>query len=244
VGGDAYSRRWELTPAEAGGAAAAGDVAAADPDRIERPEFANKVKPFERQQASIKGMMVSTLPTGQMIGFAGDIIMTTKTVGTARSRVRVIRRLGPDMLTALDESIRAVLVRYPHWDNRQLLEVSFEDKYSAKDGGSAGTAFALLMMSILEGFEIQPDLAVTGDIAVNWKVLKVGGVSAKIQGCRRRRASHAPIARRTSRRRWTRSKRCRRRSRAAGRRTCTATRRRRRSTRCSRRCPTTSRRGC
>ncbi len=38
------------------------------------------------------------------------------------------------------------------------------------------------MLSLLEGFEIDPQFAVTGDITVDWKVREIGGVPAKLMG--------------------------------------------------------------
>jgi hypothetical protein len=85
------------------------------------------------------------------------------------------------MKISFDEAVRAVKVRYPKWSGGRF-DVSFDDKYTGIDGGSAGTAFAILMLSSLEGFEVDPQFAITGDIAVNSKVLEIGGVPHKLEG--------------------------------------------------------------
>jgi hypothetical protein len=60
--------------------------------------------------------------------------------------------------------------------------LTFEDKYVAHDGGSIGTAIGTMILSCIQGFTIDPSVAITGDISVNGKVRAIGGVSAKIKG--------------------------------------------------------------
>ncbi|HEY4328519.1 MAG TPA: S16 family serine protease [Phycisphaerae bacterium] len=99
-------------------------------------------------------------------------------------------KVGQEMQTSFDEAVRAVQVRYPTWEPARI-EFSFGDKYTPHDGGSAGTCFAVLLLSELEGFEVDPKCAVTGDITVNWKVKKIGGLPEKLRGAA---ASHCVIA--------------------------------------------------
>jgi hypothetical protein len=89
--------------------------------------------------------------------------------------------VGPEMTTSFDEAVRAVGMRYPKWEPGKI-EFSFGDKYTPHEGGSAGTCFAVMLLSELEGFEIDPKVAVTGDITVDWKVRKIGGLPAKVRG--------------------------------------------------------------
>ena len=70
---------------------------------------------------------------------------------------------------------------YPNW-NVETAEISFEDKYTKHDGGSIGAAVGTMIMSVIQGFAIDPDLAITGDISANGKVRAIGGVSAKLHG--------------------------------------------------------------
>ncbi|MEM9400185.1 MAG: S16 family serine protease [Verrucomicrobiota bacterium] len=66
--------------------------------------------------------------------------------------------------------------------NGDFFEFSFGDKYSPKDGGSAGTAFCILMESLVQGFEIDQNLSVTGDITIDGKIREVGGIPFKLDG--------------------------------------------------------------
>jgi len=49
------------------------------------------------------------------------------------------------------------------------------------------------MLSTLEGFDINPKCAITGDITVDWKVRKVGGVTAKLRGAALDKCLYAAI---------------------------------------------------
>ncbi len=177
-------------------------------DAIERPQYLHRSKTFAREQATIKALVVHVGDDGRMVGLATDVIATAQDrpqrsadrlgegatdvvvaePGSARSHtVRVHEGLellgetGKEMRISLDEAMRAVRMRYPDWGG-QWIEISFGDKYTPKDGGSAGAAFGVLMLSILEGIDLDPAVAVTGDVTVDWKIRKIGGVPAKLRG--------------------------------------------------------------
>ena len=135
--------------------------------------------PIARRQSSIKGLAVVGAPNGQLVGVSSDVIATVLP-SDEHNGARFARDAGKDMSTALEEAIRVVRVRHPTWDDADI-QISFEDKYSKQDGGSAGTAFAVVLLSLFEGFEVDPQTAITGDITVDWKTRKVGGVDAKIR---------------------------------------------------------------
>ena len=152
-----------------------------DPNVIVRKEFITKPKAFDSSLATARGMLVGKLADGQQVGFVVDVIVQA----SEHDRVPVDfargNTIGEQMRISMDEAIRAVRARYPQWEKRSI-RFSFGEKYSDKDGGSAGATFALLTLSLLEGFEIDPDLAVTGDILVNWKIKRVGAIPEKIRG--------------------------------------------------------------
>lgn len=150
-----------------------------DPDTIVRPEYQNKIKLIKRVHATLRGLLITQLDSGGWAGKTSDIIITA--TPNKSPDVRFVRPVGQEMTTSFDEAVRAVKLRYPKWDNKKL-EISFSDKYSQKDGGSAGAAFGVLLLSMLENVELDPKVGVTGDIAVNWKVLQVGGVATKVNG--------------------------------------------------------------
>ncbi|MEM9446279.1 MAG: S16 family serine protease [Verrucomicrobiota bacterium] len=90
--------------------------------------------------------------------------------------------IGSQMAIALDEGLRMIKTRHQNVTHGGYFEFSFGDKYTPKDGGSAGTAFSLLMESIVTGIELDESMSVTGDITIDGKVRAVGGIPHKING--------------------------------------------------------------
>lgn len=136
---------------------------------------------FLKSLSSIKGLVVSTLSNGKMLGSTLDIIATSKPIASStKGRISFARKVGEDMGTSFVEAKRYVERKYPFWEPRRT-ELSFGDKYSSKDGGSAGAAFTILMLSLFEYFEIDPKVAITGDLTVDGKIRGVGGVAAKVR---------------------------------------------------------------
>jgi hypothetical protein len=168
------------------------------PDASGRPR--SPESELARTQATIKGLVVNVLDTGDMVGQAMEITATAAPAGAAVPAptypypaipstlgaaalphvIRLRGTAGEQMMIALGEACRTAQQRYPHWQ-RRAVEISFGDKYSAKDGGSAGAAFTVLLLSLLDGFEIDPKCAMTGDVTVTGSVTRVGGIPDKIR---------------------------------------------------------------
>lgn len=138
-------------------------------------------QPFVRRQSTIKGMVVLIDGSGRMAGGLSEDIITVMPGKAPPGGARFMREVGKEMQVAMDEAVRAVRVRYPLWEEADV-QISFDDKFTKLDGPSAGTAFALLMLSALEGFDIDQNIAITGDITVDGKLRKIGGVDPKIRG--------------------------------------------------------------
>ncbi len=90
--------------------------------------------------------------------------------------------VGPDMGRAAAEVLRAMQVKYKGMPSNHNVRFGFSDKWGGKDGPSAAVACALLLESLLDGFEIPDNLAVTGDMNADQTVQPVGGVADKIRG--------------------------------------------------------------
>lgn len=137
-----------------------------------------------RAQVSILTLSVLQLPSGEQLGQASRLILTA-TRGHPREGdpipVSFTIPVGSDMQLVLDDVARAIDVRYRIGGVKKL-ELSFEDKYTPKDRGSIGAPIATLMLSLIRNFEIDPDLAMTGDVAADARVEKVGGIAAKLRG--------------------------------------------------------------
>jgi hypothetical protein len=138
---------------------------------------------FLRNQSSIRGLFVVQMKTGQRLGSAQDIIATLERTRPDRETIAdFAAEIAKDTRISLDEAVRLLKVRYPVWEAGHRIRFSFGDKYTKQAGGSAGGAFAVLLLSLLEGSQIDPDFAMTGDVTVDGKIRKVGAVPEKIHG--------------------------------------------------------------
>jgi Lon protease (S16) C-terminal proteolytic domain len=133
-------------------------------------------------QTSIKSLEVTVEDSGLMLGQTSEVVLTvTRSESPKLVTVQFATPIGHDMGLARDEALRFIHVTYPNW-NAAKAEISFEDKYDNHDGGSIGAAVGTMILSVIQGFQIDPDVAITGDISANGKVRAIGGVYAKLHG--------------------------------------------------------------
>jgi len=138
---------------------------------------------FGARIASIHALLVSPLESGGNAAAAmrlGATIAPTQRGGTIT--VSFNQPVGEDMRRTSDEVFRCMYVRHGALPEKTHLEFSFADKWGGKDGPSAGVACALLVESLLKGFAIPDEVAVTGDLNADSSVQPVGGVADKIRG--------------------------------------------------------------
>jgi hypothetical protein len=142
------------------------------------------ITPVSKLQVSAEGLAILQLDSGEMLGQATRIILTA-TSGEPRERdsipVTFTVPVGHDMQLVLDDVARAINVHY-RLGGVKKLELSFEDKYTLKDGGSVGAAIGTLMLSMIRGFDIDSKIAITGDVTADGRIEKVGGIAAKLRG--------------------------------------------------------------
>jgi hypothetical protein len=133
-------------------------------------------------QASIKSLEIFDTDTGLMLGKTSELVLTTTPGKQARSiEMKFVGRTGQEMNMAREEATRYIRVNYPKWYVDEA-ELTFEEKDVEHDGASVGAALGTLLRSVLQGFEIDSDVAITGDISANGKLRAIGGVSAKLTG--------------------------------------------------------------
>lgn len=90
-------------------------------------------------------------------------------------------KIGWQMRKSLKECYINLMASHPTWSLHDVV-VSFEDNHSPQDGPSASTVFCLLMTSLQEGIELDPKVAITGDMSADLNVRPIGGVRSKIMG--------------------------------------------------------------
>ena len=131
---------------------------------------------------SVNGLTVASVE-GTEVGQVARIVLTFRAGATSILNVKLLREEASQLTTSAEEAIR-------YWERIRkhqplpggLLEISFEDKFSKKDGPSAGAAFAVLLRSFSDPFTIDSFMSMTGDVAVDGRVLPVGGIFAKVRG--------------------------------------------------------------
>ena len=133
-------------------------------------------------QSSIKCLAVQHTDTGLALGCTTEVVLTAmRSDSSRRTVIWFATPVGNDMNLAAEDAMRYVELSYPNWYVDKA-EITFEDKYDAHDGGSIGAAIGTLSLSLIRGFAIDPNVAMTGDIGANGKVQAIGGVAAKLRG--------------------------------------------------------------
>lgn len=92
--------------------------------------------------------------------------------------------VGKMMTVALGEVATFIGHRHKGWPFRQSVRLGFSDKYTDKDGPSSALASAILLDSLLTGRTIPREVAVTGDLNADGRVVSVGGIRHKLMGAR------------------------------------------------------------
>jgi len=132
---------------------------------------------------SINGLAVTSAGGSARVGHVSRVVLTFRAGRFPTLDVTLLREESHQTKVSAEEAIR-------YWDRIRKhvplpggsLEISFEDKFSKKDGPSAGAAYAVLLRSFSDPFKVDPQFAMTGDVSVEGRILAVGGVYEKIRG--------------------------------------------------------------
>jgi Lon protease (S16) C-terminal proteolytic domain len=138
---------------------------------------------FKRSLSSINALLVSPLE-GAVNASTAMKLSATAIGGTAPDSIKFSfnQAVGEDMQKASDEVVRAVQVRHGQYPANMDVKFGFGDKWGGKDGPSAAVACALLLESLIGGFDIPSNFACTGDLNADSTVQPVGGVADKVRG--------------------------------------------------------------
>ena len=145
------------------------------------------------RQTKIKGLLVVELNNGDLAGTASQMNATAMNKGSGFV-IQFNQEVGEMMKGATEEVDKFIRVRYPEsLPDNTLVELSFADKYTPKDGPSAAVVCALMVDSIISGNELDPGFAATGDMTATGEVQPVGGVPSKVKGAIRKKCTHIAI---------------------------------------------------
>lgn len=134
------------------------------------------------RQVSIRALQIYKIDNGLMLGDSSEVTLTmTPDEEPHGVGLTFATGAGRQMQLARDDALRFIRLQYPNWYAKRA-ELTFEDKYTQHDGGSIGAALGTLILSAIEGFSIDPNVAITGDVSANGKVRAIGGVAAKLKG--------------------------------------------------------------
>jgi len=100
----------------------------------------------------------------EITGSLGKVMQ--ESVATAKSFVRSIS----ENILKIDDKL---------WETTDI-HIHFPEGATPKDGPSAGGAIALVLSSIISDKKIKPFIAMTGEITLQGKILKIGGLGSKL----------------------------------------------------------------
>lgn len=106
----------------------------------------------------------------KLTGMQGDVMKESMTVAKTLA------------WSLLDDSTAKNLAKEMDESKRQGIHIHVPEGGTPKDGPSGGTAITVALYSLLSGRKIRPDVAITGEICLQGKVLAIGGLDLKIIG--------------------------------------------------------------
>jgi ATP-dependent Lon protease len=141
---------------------------------------------------------------GESLGLAytsdgGEVLVIEATVARGRGELVLTGQLGDVMQESAsaawgyllghvesDAALHALLRRSPYLTREGLdlasqdVRVHVPEGAVPKDGPSAGMALAVAMLSALTGVRVKPRVAMTGEITLSGRILRVGGLKEKL----------------------------------------------------------------
>ncbi len=170
-----------------------------NPSRTENSSLTENVQKLEHQTEVLTKITTNALQKRQVTDVGNVHLLfvaepgTDSTMGLA-SRLYAIReapdplsakltgKVGSEMEASFQEGIRYVQKLPRDWEKDFSIRLSFEDKFTPKDGASAATGFTVAMLAAIQNFALDPELALTGDLTIDGEVQPIGGVPHKIRG--------------------------------------------------------------
>jgi hypothetical protein len=146
---------------------------------------------------SIHLLFVTRPGTDSHMGLASLLFITREAPND--NSAKLTTEVGQQMQTSFDEGLRYVRKQPRDWEREFCVRLSFEDKFTSKDGGSAGTGFTIAMLAAIKNVTLDSTVAVTGDLTVDGTVQPVGAVVDKLRGALEEKCKVILIPERNSR---------------------------------------------
>lgn len=142
--------------------------------------FSDRSRRTVEDAGSIHLLFVTRPGTDSHMGLASLLFITREAPNDTSSKLTT--EVGGQMQTSFDEGLRYVRKQPRDWEREFSIRLSFEDKFTSKDGGSAGTGFTIAMLAAIKSVPLDSTVAVTGDLTVDGTVQPVGAVVDKMRG--------------------------------------------------------------
>ncbi|HTW94837.1 MAG TPA: S16 family serine protease, partial [Tepidisphaeraceae bacterium] len=134
-----------------------------------------------RPQATIKILVVWENSGVALGGRATDFILTVTPANKPRPVTgHFVGHVGKEMSAVFGDVLRYIRVRHPSWYAANA-EFSFAEREDY-DGPSIGAAIGTLIGSVIDGFQIDPSAAITGDVSADGNVHAIGALAYKLHG--------------------------------------------------------------
>lgn len=113
----------------------------------------------------------------------GGVVTTTEVIDyKGNGNILITGSVGKVMEESIQVIVSFVKSHYKYNLNNIDLHFHLLDASTKKDGPSAGLSIAMALISLLEKRTIPSDVAFTGELTLNGKILKIGGLKEKLIG--------------------------------------------------------------
>lgn len=123
--------------------------------------------------------------------YGGSVLKIEAIRYHGKGEIKVTGSLGDVMKESVEIAVSYIkslsdklLIDKEDW-NKHAIHVHFPEGATPKDGPSAGVAISLAVASLMTGRKVKPFTAMTGELTLRGKVLKIGGLKAKIMAAKR-----------------------------------------------------------
>ncbi len=113
----------------------------------------------------------------------GGLVTKTEVIDyKGNGNIKITGNVGNIMKESIEIVVSYIRSKYKYNLNNIDLHFHFLESSFKKDGPSAGLSIAVALISLLEKKVIPDDLSFTGEITLNGKILKIGGLKEKLIG--------------------------------------------------------------